>query len=241
MSNIPALVRFDSYATLKPTDLQALMPLIGRPQRISRGSYLSKQGDPAGSMYLLLEGWTASEMFLPDGSRQMLKVHLAGDMIGLPGLPLETVPDSVVALTDITVSPINAEALGGLFIENPRVAALLFLISQEERFLLMDRLTTVGRVASVGRLAGFLLQLHARMLRADPSIGATLQTPLNQQDFADLIGTTPAHCNRIIMLLRKRKLVSWTRQAITILDQPTLRALSGLPDRPLRRDQSWLP
>lgn len=241
MTSIPALVRFDAYATLTPEDVANLIPLVGQPTKISRGEHIFHEGDPAPNMALLLDGWTASTISLPDGGRQMLKVHLPGDMVGLPGAPLDVMPDSVVALTDVTYSPIRADALGRLFEASPRVAALLFLISQEERYMLMDRLTTVGRVETPGRIAGFLLQLHARMLRQNPGIGQIVRCPLSQRDFADLVGTSETHCNRSIQELRHLRLVDWKMRQIMLLDIDGLRDLAMLPQRRVRRDQSWLP
>lgn len=234
-------MRFRSYAELTPADLSALLPLVSEPKPLRKGRFLQHEGDRSTAVFLLLEGWTASSMSVADGARQLVKVHLAGDLVGLPGLPVTAAPDSVVALTDIVFSRVDMDAMGDLFVQSPRVAALLFLISQEERLMLMDRLTIMGQRDTAGRLAAFLLQLHARLRRQDPSIGETLRCPLTQANFADLIGATDVHTSRVVTQLRKRKVLSWSRNEIVIHNRTALRELAGLPERVVARNQPWLP
>ena len=222
-----ALVRFRAYGNLSQSELGAMMPMVVAPRQLKRGALLQEEGQRTTRIHLLLQGWTASSIMVPDGKRQILKVHLAGDLIGLPGLSVMEAPDTVVALTDVTVGQIDLHALGALFRDNPRVAALLFLIAQEERLMLMDRLTLVGRRDTAGRLAGMLLQLHTRMLRQDPTIGDTLDTPLTQADLADMIGVTLVHINRTLMDFRERGIVTWARHRAVIRDRAALRRRAG--------------
>ena len=237
-----ALVRFRAYANLGRFELGAMMPMVAEQKTpFKKGAILQAEGGPSPGIHLLLEGWTASSMMMPEGRRRILKVHLPGDLIGLPGLSVAEAPDTVVALTNGTLARIDLKALGALFRDHPRVAALLFLISQEERLMLMDRLALVGQRKTVGRLAGLLLQLHARMLRHDPGIGDVLDVPLTQADLGDMVGVTTVHVNRALITLRKAGLVSWTRGRATLHDRDGLRALSGLPDRTIARNLSWLP
>lgn len=236
-----ALVRFRAYANLSQAELGAMMPMVIEPRQLPRGALLQEEGERTSRIYLLLQGWTASSIMVPDGKRQILKIHLAGDLIGLPSLAVTEAPDTIVALTDIVFGQIDLNALGDLFRDNPRVAALLFLIAQEERLMLMDRLTLVGRRDTAGRLAGMLLQLHSRMLRQNPDIGDTLQCPLTQADLADMIGVTLVHINRTLMDFKERGIVTWTRQKAVIHDKAALRRIAGLPERVIARDHRWLP
>lgn len=236
-----ALIRFQSYATLTADELKAMMPLVAATKELAKGSLIQEEGERTAAIYLLLQGWTASSMILPDGKRQILKVHLAGDLIGLPSLAVTDAPDTVVALTPVVVARIDLYLLGELFETQPRFAALLFLISQEERLMLMDRLALVGRRDTAGRLAGMLLQLHARMLRQNPDIGDTLTCPLTQADLADMIGVTTIHINRTLMDFRERQILTWVRGKATILDKAALRNIAGLPERVVGRNARWLP
>ena len=124
---------------------------------------------------------------------------------------------------------------------SPRIAALLFLISQEERVRLMDRLASIGRTDAISRLAELILQLHARVVCSDPDSGDTFHAPLTQSELADLTGLSKVHVNRTLQQLRKDKIVRWTSRSVTILDGAKLRELAELTPRQLAGDLSWLP
>lgn len=236
-----ALVRFAAHSQLSESELAAMMPMVAQPRSLPKGAFLQEEGCKASGIYLLLQGWTASSTLLPDGKRQILKVHLAGDLIGLPGLPVTQAPDSIVALTDIVYGQIDLNALGALFSAHPRVAALLFLISQEERLMLMDRLALVGRRDAAGRVAGMVLQLHARLLRQDAVADDAFECPLYQSDLADMVGITSIHLSRTLRDLRRAGILTWSKQKLTLHDKPALRRLAGLPERVIARNQAWLP
>ena len=236
-----ALVRFQAFAQLSQAELSAMMPMVRNLLHLRKGAFLQEEGRPSSSVYLLLEGWTASSVMMADGKRHLLKVHMPGDLIGLPGLSVTKAPDSVVALTDVSYGQIDLNAFGSIFRDYPRVAALLFLISQEERLMLMDRLAIVGQRETPGRVAGMILQLHARLVRQDPTIGDTFHVPLTQADLGDMVGATSVHVSRTLTDLRKRGIMDWSRQQVVIYDEPALRAISGLPKRLAARDWAWLP
>lgn len=236
-----AVARFTAFAPLTDSELLRLKTLAGPERQLRRGEFLRHEGDAAPGLYLLRSGWTASSMIVAGGARQIIRVHMPGDMLGLPSLALARAADTLFALSPASVSVVSRRALGQIFEACPRLAALLFLISQEERVTLMDRLASMGRTTTLDRLAALILQLHARILRSDPDAGDTFRAPLTQNDLADLLGVTGIYINRTIQQLRRDGIVSWVGRSVTIHDAAALRALSGLPERDLSDDLSWLP
>lgn len=213
----------------------------GGRRYLKRGEFICNEGDAPAGLYLLLDGWAASSLTFASGARQLLKIHLPGDMIGMPSLALQQAGDSVVALTQVELSVISRQSLGQLFERSPRLAAILFLISQEERVAGMDRLASIGATEAVHSLAALLLHIHDRVRRSDPDIGDSFDMPLSQDDIADLIGITTVHLNRTLQHMRGDGLLAWTRHRVTILKRGALHDLAGLPARILDRDADWLP
>ena len=240
--NLPVpLARIAAFAELSEADVADLMPLAGATREFRRGERLFNEGDTTQSPYLLLEGWAASSMSVADGTRQMLRVHLPGDMIGLPSLSVTRAPDTITALTRVRVSRIPLPAIGELFERSPRLAALLFLVSQDERVMLMDRLMALGRMSGPGRFAAILLQLHQQILRRDPDVGETIEVPLTQEDFAELAGTSHVHLSRMMAKLRRDGVIAYDRRSVTILNKDELMKLAGLPKRELASEPDWIP
>jgi len=236
-----ATTRFSAFAQLSDVRLAELKELVGPIRHFAKGEVIRDEGDAAQAMYLLCSGWTASSMVVAGGARQIIKVHMPGDLLGLPSLALERAADTLSALTSVTLLTVEPRALGRLFEVSPHLTALLFLISQEERVMLMDRLASLGRTDATARLTALVLQLHARVLRNNPQAGATFEVPLTQENLADLTGLTEVHVNRTIKKLRASKVLRWSRRWITIVDEAALRELAGLPERKLATDLSWIP
>lgn len=236
-----AVCRFTAYAPLSPAALKELMGLADGHREVARGEYIAHEGDPPGGIHLLIAGWTASSVGFADGRRQLIKIHMSGDLLGLPSLSLRQAADTIIALTPAVIAVIPPAAVGRLFERSPRLAAMLFLISQEERVVLMDRLASIGASAAINRLAALLLEIHARLCRAEPATGDTFDFPLLQSDVADMIGITSAHLNRTVKRMRAEGVVTWQRQRITIHDFAAVARSALLPRRVLNRELAWLP
>ena len=241
MSDMSPTARLSAFGTLTDKETELLKNLAGPLVTFPRGEALIVEGEPQTKCFLLLDGWTASTLTLPSGGRQMLKVHMPGDLLGTPGLAYGYGAETVTAFSDVTVATLALGPFGRLFEEAPRIAAMLFLISQEERVLLMDRIAAMGRSTAKERLATVLLQLRQRMMRSDPDGANSFRVPLTQIDLADLAGITSVHVSRVLQQLRDDGLVDWTRGVITIIDLPRLIELSGLPTRQAKPERSWLP
>lgn len=236
-----SVCRFTAYVRLSEAEIADLMTMAEDHREIPRGKYLVHEGDEPAGIYLLVAGWTASSVAFVSGRRQLIKIHLPGDLLGLPSLSLGNAADSIVALTDAVIVYIPRANIGRLFENSPRLAALLFLISQEERVALMDRLASIGATAAINRLAALVLEVHGRVRRALPDSGDAFDFPLLQSDVADIIGVTETHLNRTVQRLRAAGSVTWQRQRVTVHDAAALARLAQLPRRVLTRQLAWLP
>ncbi|WP_231567924.1 Crp/Fnr family transcriptional regulator [Sphingobium herbicidovorans] len=229
------------FRSPSPAELAILASLAGPVQSVARHRTIRREGDRPQSVYMLVEGWVLSSITLADGSRQILKVHLPGDILGAPSIALDRAAETLTALTPTRLRTIGLSALGGLFTRAPHLAALLFLSAQQERVILMDRLCSIGRTSAECRLAAFLVHLHDRLKLITPDVGARFDHPLTQEQIGDIIGLTAVHVNRVFRALEDRKLILREGHGIELLDMAALRKLSGVPARTLAQDLSWLP
>ncbi|EQA99814.1 hypothetical protein L288_19210 [Sphingobium quisquiliarum P25] len=233
--------RLSEFLSPTPAEFDLFVGLAGPIQQVERHRTIRREGDRPQSVYLLVEGWVLSSMTLPDGSRQILKVHLPGDMMGSPSIALAGAAETLTALTPVKLRAMSHAALGSLFTRAPRLAALLFLSAQQERVILMDRLCSIGRTSAECRLALLLLHLHDRLKLITPRMEGTFDHPLTQEHIGDILGLTSVHVNRVFRALENRGLIRRSGHRVELLDMPALRKLSGVPVRPLAQDLSWLP
>lgn len=214
--------------------------IAGPPKRYRRGVIIRSDGRQVQSLDLLVEGWASSAVWTSDGQRHLISVNLPGDLLGLPALATADSLDSVVALSPVVIREVRIEHLTRMFTDQPRLAALLFLISQEERAQSMERLTLMARANAKTRLATLFVRLQERIAPSAGSATNCIACPLTQQDMADLIGITSVHLNTILAELKAAGLVALDQRILTILDGQGLLAAAGVsPWRPAT--PGWLP
>ena len=233
--------RLSEFLSPTPADFDFFVSLAGPLQEVARHRPIRREGDHPQSLYLLVEGWALSSATLPDGGRQILKVHLPGDILGSPSIALEAAAETLTAITPVKLRTISLAAFGSLFTQSPRLAALMFLSAQQERLILMDRLCSVGRTSAECRLAAFLVHLHDRLKVLQPDLGSRFEHPLTQEQIGDVLGLTSVHVNRVFRTLEDKKLIVRDGHGVDLLDVPALRKMGGVPMRVPARDLSWLP
>ena len=234
------VARLEGFAELDSDDIAFLAGMASAPRILKRGARIRGDDASATMLHFLIDGWAASAVSLASGSRQLNAVGLPGDMLGLPSLAVCEPIDEVVALSQVIVCDIAVESIGRLFAERPRLAALLFLVSQEERVFAMERLALLGQAPAKTRLAALFLRLYERVRQLEGKAKARFFMPLTQQDMGDLIGVTAVHVNALMKDLRTSGLVAVKSREIHIADFDGLRDLAGIAQ--WRRSQpSWLP
>lgn len=231
--------RFASFASFTADDVAAFALLTGPFRKVKRGSLLRHEGDALPDIYRLQQGWLACSVATAEGGRQITKIHLPGDLVGMPSLAASEAAETITALTDAAVEAVPLEAFARVCRDYPRFVMMLFMWSQEERIRLMHQLTLVGRFRSERRMAAFLLTIYDRLLLNVPDMGLSFALPMTQEDLGDSIGLSVVHTNRTIKALRLRQLVALQDGIVTILDLNALRQFASMPPIP-RRITSWI-
>lgn len=229
------------FAELTDTERAALKAIEGGDRHYRRGTVIRAERQAGGEMVLVQRGWLYCSMLLEDGRRQIIRLHFCGDLLGADSLVFADAPDSVTALTDAEVRVIDQAAFGRLFVDHPRLGALLFAMTQTDRVALTDRLTSLGRSSAKGRLAALLLWIAARLRRADPLHGYSFSLPLTQEEIGDITGLTSVHVNRTMRVLGEEGLIERSGGMLHILKPDRLARIANHVERHEKVDPGWLP
>lgn len=228
----PPFHRLAEFVSLTSQDMDVVAGWLTAHRKIPRARPLRREGDTVTGVYFLLEGWACSSLMLRNGRRQIVKVHLPGDMLGLPSLVLPTAGETLEAVTDIKVSLLPAAAIGRLFTHSPRLAAGLFLNTQKERVALMQKLSWVGAGNAMERMSALLLDLFLRLDAARLVDEGRFDFPLTQPQLGELLGLTAVHVNRILKRLDQTGFIVRGRGWLRIVDFEGLQSLApNLPPR----------
>ena len=232
--------RLGRYVDLRDGERAALAALETMHRPCARGTVIRRErSGPA--LWVLKSGWVATVLGLPDGGRQITRIHLAGDLLGGVLATTDTAMEAVTALTDAVVAPVPRAALTALFDDHPRLAALLYQLAQVERLSLGDRMAAIGRTDARARLAGLLLDMINRLRAVDGAVTHTLSLPLTQEEIGDATGLTAVHVNRMMRSLAECGLIARTGATIRLMDEAGLVRMSGYVNRWEAIDTDWLP
>lgn len=234
------VARLARYGQLADGELAFLKRMGGITRRLRRGDVVLPGADRKGLLYLVEEGWAASAMDLPNGSRELVSLNLAGDLLGLPSMGVSMPLDTIIALSPVSLRAIESSALGEMFLTQPRLAARLFLIAQEERLMGMERAALAGKAQGITRLAALVLRLGERMEIFKSGTALTYEWPLRQKDLADLIGVTDVHVNGLIRSLRETRLAVIEKRGVRILDEDGMWRLAQISPWQFQAP-GWLP
>lgn len=232
--------RLGHLVRLTPDEQASLRLLEGQRRSYRRGSQILCQGEPASELFIVRDGWLHSSVVLGSGGRQILRFHFRSDLVGGACLAFRESPETVTAVTDVTVSQFSRERIGDLFENHPRIGALLFAISVEERVSLTDRLASIGRTSARARVSALLCELYQRMRLLGLIADGGMQLPLTQEEIGDATGLTAVHVNRMMRALAEDGLIARNGSQVRVLDETRLCAEAQFADRS-EADGDWLP
>lgn len=229
------------HIELTTAERETLERLEDRNRTIRRGAILRRSNDQTGELYMLRKGLMMTYVLLDDGSRQILRFHFPGDMLGLSALVYPESPETICAVADSTVCPFERSALAELVVAHPRLASMILAYGQIERVALTDRLAALGRTSAKARVGSLLLDLRNRLRMSDKQVVDSFNLGLTQEEVGDATGLTAVHVNRMLRQLEEDGLIAREGQRVTILDERTLMGVTNYVDRYRDLDLSWLP
>jgi CRP/FNR family transcriptional regulator len=233
--------RLSHHVRLSDAERLALDALEDSDRGYRRGAVIIRENESPRELFVVCAGWLHASAVLGNGSRQIMRFHFAGDLLGLPLLAFADSPETVTAVTDVTLRAFSREKLAQLIGDHPRLGTLLLGLAVADRVTLADRLASIGRTSARARVGALLCEIFARMRRlgaVDEAGG--LQLPLTQEDIGDATGLTAVHVNRMMRGLAEDGIIERNGGTLRLLDEARLVADSGFVDRSII-DAAWLP
>ena len=188
-----------------------------------RGDSLVHQGDKPTRCFGVLSGFCCSFKITGPGDRQMIALHLTGDMPDLLSLHLTTLDFGVSALSPCSVAFIPHKALHDLCETFPQLAAALWRMSLVEAAIGRECIANNGRRKSLVRVAHVLCEVFTRLSVMGLTDGLSCDFPLTNTDLADATGLSIVHISRCRSELRSLGLAQFNSGKLNILDWERLR------------------
>lgn len=233
--------RLGDMVVLTDNERLALERLEERERPLRRGATLQREKERTSDIYILRRGMLMSSVLLDDGSRQILRVHFAGDMVGASAMIYREATETITALSDCVVAPFDRAAFAALFTNHPRLTALIMVYNQIERAALTDRLAALGRTSAKARVAAILIDMRNRMRMLDKGIETSFVLGLTQEEIGDATGLTAVHVNRMIRQLEDEGMIARESGRVIFRDERALERTANFVDRYTKINLDWLP
>jgi CRP-like cAMP-binding protein len=221
------LAKVNSRSRLTPDERDAVLALPCVPRQVQANREIVRLGEQVEHSCLVVDGYVARFALLEDGSRQIVSLHIAGDMVDLYSLMLPAVPTPLVALSLSTIVQIPHSALRTLTFQHPAVAAALWRECVVDGAIVAQWLVNVGRREARGRIGHLFCELAIRSNQIGRLQAGRFPLAVTQEQLADALGLTPVHVNRTLQTLRKEGLLEVSQREVTILDWGGLASISG--------------
>lgn len=208
-SALEPLIRKLSYRTkLDERDRSALMALPHKVKSMEPHQYVVREGDRATHCCLLLEGFSIRHKCVAGGKRQIMAIHMKGEMVDLENSFLGKADHNVQMLTAGKVARIPTDEITRIAFERPAVGQAMWLDTLVDGSIFREWIANVGRRDAQTRVAHVLCEFALRLKHAGLGDESGYHLPMTQDQLADVTGLTSVHVNRSIKNLEADGLIS---------------------------------
>lgn len=185
---------------------------------------LFRETDPATYLFALRVGQVKLTSSLVDGREQIIRLAVAGQLVGFETFSDQAYPYTATTLTPVTACRITHKDMLCVLEAIPSVSLrVIHKLNRElERAQVMIR--DLGLKNAIEKVASFILSLVPQR----GPVPAELLLPLSRREIAELLGLTEETVSRTMADFKRDGLILAPRGRIRILDPARLQKLAGV-------------
>ncbi|WP_314174761.1 Crp/Fnr family transcriptional regulator [Streptomyces winkii] len=224
-------------AALPSQDRRALFSR-GTPHAYAPGETVVREGESTTFVVLILSGWSVVSVETERGTRLILALRGAGEVVGdLAAVDQRPRSATVTALGRLETVVVPGRQFRGFLASRPAATSLIMRqLSSRLRSADVERRSLASGTV-LQRLAARLLELAERTGRQDGE-GIALNLPLPQHELAAAVGATREAVAKALRLLREEEVVRTGNRRLVVTNVQLLRLLAAgqsQPQQPPRR------
>lgn len=210
---------------LNAEEIEALRDAISKTTDYGPGQDIVREHEYCTSSNLLISGWAYRYSDLPDGRRQTLALHMAGDFVDLHSFQLRRMDHSVRTLTASTVASVPHEHLTRITERFPHLTRQLWFSTLLDAAIMRKWMLSLGQRSASENMAHLFCEIFHRASIVGLVQDGAFTFPLTQTEFGEALGISAVHTNRVLKALRQAGLVAVSGRSVKVLD---LRAMEDL-------------
>ncbi|MFA6113269.1 MAG: Crp/Fnr family transcriptional regulator [Sphingomonas sp.] len=234
--------KLESRAPLSDGDRAAILALPFAERTYEAPAYVLREGEPAKKhCSFVISGLAFRQKLAATGARQIVSIHMAGDVLDLQHLFLNRADHSVQALSRLETAEIDRAALQDLVLERPTIGRAMWIDALIDASIFREWVLNVGRRDAKARVAHLLCEVSVRMEAAGLNDGQGYHLPLTQEQLGDAVGLTSVHVNRTLKALSELGLIRRDKRHVRFDDLDRLKVAADFSALYLHLDQSRAP
>ena len=215
----PLVEKLAYRSDLDAADRAEIMRLPFSVKTMERSHFVVRERELATHSCLMLSGFSVRSKLVADGRRQIVAIHMKGEMVDLQNSMLKVADHSVQMLTSGKVATIPREAIIQLTLERPKIGHAMWIDTLVDASIFREWIANVGRREARIRIAHLLCEFSLRLKSAGLGDETGYELPMTQEQLADATGLTPVHVNRTLKSLEREGLIKRANpRAVDIAD-----------------------
>nr|WP_210269045.1 Crp/Fnr family transcriptional regulator [Tardiphaga robiniae] len=204
------------HSHLSQEDLLEIRRLPCSVRELDSHEDFIRQGDRPKVSAIVVEGMLARYHLLPNGARQYLSFHLAGDMPDSQCLFIEAMDHAVCAIGKAVVASVPHRDLMKLFDSRPKVGAAIWRETLIDAAIFREAITNNSARSAPARMAHLFCELFYRSRASGLARGDTCVLPIGLNQLGEALGLSLATVNRALANLRDSDLADFKSGSLTI-------------------------
>jgi len=203
----PMLRKLEYWQKFTADDRAALLGLPHTVKTLEQQHYIVREFDRADFTCVLLSGFAIRHKIVAGGQRQILSIHMKGDVVDLQSSLLGHADHSVQMLVPGKAAMIPRGKIAEIAFKRPTVGKAMWMDTLVDGSIHREWIANVGRRDARTRVAHLLCEFSLRLKVAGLGEQTNYELPMTQEQLADATGLTSVHVNRTIKALEADGLI----------------------------------
>jgi len=204
--------KLELWNPLGDDDRDAVLALPFTKRVLSAGQYIVWEGDKPQHSCVLNSGFAYRHKAAGNGGRQILSIHVKGDIVDLQNSLLGVADHNVQMLTEGKIALVPVEAMREIAFTRPAVGMAMWYETLVEGSIFREWVLNIGRRDARTRIAHLLCEFAMKLDVAELGNVTSYTLPITQDQLADAVALTSVHVNRTLMRLEADGLIKRTKR-----------------------------
>ena len=213
----PMVSKLEYWRAFSAEDRAAILALPHAVKPLEQHHSIVREFDRVDSACVLLSGFAVRHKIVAGGQRQIISIHMKGDLIDLQHTLLGCADHSVQMLTAGKAAIVPRGEVERIAFERPNVGKAMWIDTLVDASIHREWIANVGRRDARTRVAHLLCEFALRLKVAKLGEQTNYELPMTQDQLADATGMTAVHVNRTLRGLEADGLIERSSPRVIVI------------------------